>query len=224
MRAKAIVVWALVCVAFVVLAVTVCEVKSCVNSVRQGVARRPGGVSLLPRTIDAEPEPKALPPGKAAGAASTRRPLFGTEKDGGALVEVAMPGGQDTAKLYVRRDFSVVNTGSDTMTVKVTKVGPPLIQWDPGFGAVVVAARGPNPRALINLGKAHLDIGLKGKLIDIPLFGGRAELGIPVVYATTAGVAAGIDLKLDAIENLALDVCYNFYWREELQAGLSVNF
>jgi hypothetical protein len=67
-----------------------------------------------------------------------------------------------------------------------------------------------------------VDFGAKVKFVDFrPI---RAlQIGVPVIYATTAGPGAGCDFRISGMEWIALDAAY-FPMARRWAVGVSVNW
>lgn len=188
----------------------VCQVKSCAQRVREAareVAGLPRSFSLLgPKARQTEPQkPSIVPPGQSAPPGASRRPVFGTEKSEGTEITTE---NTESTKVFVRKDGTVVNLGSDTLVMRVTKVGPAWVEWDPSVGVCAFVSKDREEwKPVARRGGYALDVSGKLKLMDFrPLYG--LQIGIPTLYATTGGFGAGLDVKLTGLEWLALDAIW----------------
>lgn len=210
----------------VVCLVMVCQVKSCAGRVT-ALSRKVSGVtgvinSLLPPAGQTEPgQPSIVPPGHSALPSASRRPVFGVPSDEGTEVEVE-EGGEVKVKVKVEPNGRVTNLGGETLDIRVTRVGPAWVEWDPAVGVCAfVSADRTEFWPVARRGGYCLDVGGKFKAIDIrPLRG--LQIGVPTLYATTGVLGVGADVKITGMEWASLDVGY-FPFVKRMAVGISLN-
>jgi hypothetical protein len=199
-------------------------VRGCARETVRAVAGPGLPISLLGQYLGAAtPQPvDTVPPGHSAPPRASRRPVFGTERSEGEEIVVQWPSDQvkDSVGLFVAKDGTVRNTGKTTVRVRVTKVGPAVVQWDPsaGLSAVVGPPHDDFPSPL-HLAGYPVDVGLKAKLVDIVPVAGL-EFGLPTVHLSSAGIGVGVDVKLGCFEHVALD---GVYWPLARTWGVGVS-
>ena len=215
----------------VVCLVMVCQVKSCakrLSSASHVADGLQGTLSLLsPTNITQQSEPQKpsiVPPGHSAHPSASRRPVFGVPSDEGTQVEVKVKvkSGEDSIRIQVGKNGIVRNVGKDTVAIRVTRYGPPWIEWDPSVGACGFLSESRTELWPVAKWRGCVvDVGAKVKLIDFRP-GRTVQIGVPVVYVTTAGPGVGCDFRISGMEWIALDAGW-FPMVKRAAVGISIN-
>jgi hypothetical protein len=219
-------------IAFVLMIRATNCAKQAVSEISQA-AGLPGWFDLLSpgHNLTKPSQPSIVPPGHSARPSASRRPVFGTERTKGTEITLTNNDGHgltptESLKVFVGEDGTVRNLGRETLSVKVTRVGPAFIEWDVHGGIVVLGGLKRDSacvmRPLATVKGYAVDGAVKLKLLDvIPVPG--LEIGLPIGYLTTSGPGVGFDVKLHALEHVALDGVWLPMVRT-WAAGLSINW
>jgi len=239
-RSKSIVVYAIVAVVILVVSCALmCQVRSCA---RKGlgqigqIGRLAAGLtgsSLLPTSNQTEPQkPNVVPPGHSALPRASRRPVFGSPSAEGIEIEIEPRKHEshetDMTRFSIGKDGRVRNLGKETLSVRVTRVGPAWVEWDLSVGVCALArvqdggvrTEDGGWRGVSWKGQ-EIDFGGKVKLVDFRP-GRVVQIGVPVIYATTGGPGVGCDVRITGMEWLALDVGW-FPMVKRAGLGVSLN-